>query len=132
MIKDIEKLLVVLKYYGKIWGRTRFQKIIFLLKEKYGVKFNYKFIPYHYGPYSQDLQYEIDMLNALGLIDINPEDGILYSHQLTAEGKKAADKMEEKIDPAELRKIISAIDKLRSKSTESLIKQAKKIAGIPL
>jgi len=130
LIKDIEKLLLILKYHGKIWGRTRFQKIIFLLKEKYGIKFSYEFIPYYYGPYCQDLQYEIDMLNILGLIDINPEGETLYSHILTDAGKKEADSIETKMEPRELQTIISAISKLRNKSTKDLVREAKKVAGM--
>lgn len=48
-------------------GRTRVQKFVFLAqKQKLGDLYN--FIPFNYGPYSKDLQNDVDELIAAGFI----------------------------------------------------------------
>lgn len=129
MIKDIEKLLVILKKLGTIAGRTRFQKIIFLMKNKDGIPFDYNFIPYYYGPYSAELQLEINLLEAADLLQVVPQDGILYMHRLTSEGERMAEKIERKMEPLEKEMLESAIKNYRRKSTSSLIREAKQVAA---
>jgi uncharacterized protein YwgA len=52
-----------------IAGRTTFQKMIFILQNKPPwTKLKYSFIPHDYGPYSQELQVDIDDLIASGLL----------------------------------------------------------------
>ncbi len=128
MVKDIEKLLVILKNLGKIEGRTRFQKIVFLLKHKDGIKFDYTFIPYYYGPYSPELQTEINLLEAADILKVIPQDGALYMHILTSRGQKLAREIENKMDAAEKARLKEALRKYKNKSTISLIAEAKKIA----
>lgn len=127
VVRDIEKVLFILSKLREIAGRTRFQKIIFLLKHKEGINFSYIFVPYYYGPYSFELQLDINLLEAAGLLEIIPKDGTLYLHRLTSEGEKLAAKVEEKIDPQEREKIEKALKKYERKSTSTLIEEAKKI-----
>jgi len=128
LVKDIEKLLVILKKLGLIAGRTRFQKIIFLLKNKDSIEFDYNFISYYYGPYSAELQLEINLLEAAGLVQVIPQDGTLYMHLLTSKGKSVAKEIEQKMEPSEKRKLEEALRKYRRKPTSSLIREAKLIA----
>lgn len=130
MVKDIEKLLIILKKSGAIAGRTRFQKIVFLLKSKEGVHFDYRFIPYYYGPYSAELQLEINLLEAAGLIQVTPQDGSLYMHRLTQEGERIATKIEQKMEPSEKEKLEETLKNYKRKSTRLLIREAKRIASI--
>ena len=44
---------------GKIVGRIRLQKIVYLL-EQLGLNSNFKFSYYHYGPYSEELAEAVD------------------------------------------------------------------------
>jgi len=87
-------LLLATLFYQRvsIKGRTRFQKTIFLLREKYGVPFSFKFRPYYYGPYSEDLSDLISVLKAINIVNEFPEElglGITrYNYQLTERGKK--------------------------------------------
>ena len=129
MVKDIEKVLVILKKLGMIAGRTRFQKIIFLLKNKEGIDFDYNFIPYHYGPYSAELQLEINLLEAADLLQVIPQDGTLYMHRLTPEGESIADKIQRKMASSEKKKLEEALKKYRRKLTSSLIREAKRVAA---
>lgn len=84
-----------------IMGRTRFQKMIFLMEKElaaHGARPVAKlgFIPYDYGPYSKALQQDID-----GLIDEqlvkddeikSPDTGkIMYKYTITGTGSTMAD-----------------------------------------
>jgi uncharacterized protein YwgA len=48
-------------------GRTRLQKTIKLLQER-GLQCNYDFSMHYYGPYSEGLRADVDMLGSLGLV----------------------------------------------------------------
>jgi len=130
MVQDIEKLLVILRKIGTVRGRTRFQKMIFLLNEKEDIDLSYKFIPYHYGPYAQDLQLELDMLEAAGFIQVKHQEGNLYVHSLTEQGREIADVIASNMGTKELRKLTKSLKKYKNKSTESLISEAKEFEGM--
>jgi len=64
-----QKMLLHLISVGKvIKGRKKLQKIVYILK-KLGIPFSEKFKLYHFGPYSIDLQLEVDELVSLGMVD---------------------------------------------------------------
>lgn len=91
-----DKILLILAslFYSdsSIRGRTRFQKIVFLLKEKYGISFDFEFKPYYYGPYSEELSDTLSLLTALKFVEEDAEYlgmGITrYDYQLTQRGKR--------------------------------------------
>lgn len=60
-MKKFENLLSLLKIAGEIDGRTKLQKIAYILKNN-GVNFEEDFKYHYYGPYSGDLQLELDEL----------------------------------------------------------------------
>lgn len=68
-------ILVLLHYLGEIKGSTRLEKLLFLLKEKYGMvgKSFYKFEPYYFGPFSVQILEDVTMLRDMGLIEIENE-----------------------------------------------------------
>ena len=68
-LSDLLLLLVVLRELGQVVGRTRLQKIVYLLREMYQIPFRFRFKPYFYGPYSEDLSDAIENLTALGVIE---------------------------------------------------------------
>ena len=72
-------------------GRTRFQKTVFLLQSRADFfRQKYDFIPHDYGPYSPDLQYDIDELIEKKLIDdelqTTDHGKIKYRYKITGEG----------------------------------------------
>jgi len=127
---DIRFLLLTTKYLKEVKGRTRFQKFVYLLKEKYGLELSYKFMPYYYGPYSDDLQSDIDILSRLDIINVEPvslfEGRVLYVHTLTDKGKYLAKKIEKEIPNEQIKQLQSALDELNNLETEDLVKIAKK------
>lgn len=84
-----------------ILGRTRFQKMIFLMQERLaanGAKpaVGLGFVPYDYGPYSKALQHDIDGLIDEGLLESDkiksPDTGkIMYKYTITGPGEAMAD-----------------------------------------
>ncbi len=66
-------------YYGKIV----IQKILYFLQETENVNLNYRFTFYHYGPYSEELARDIQLMELNGLINssVDPK-GMGYSIHL--------------------------------------------------
>jgi len=129
--KDIELLLVLFEHFNKVVGRTRLQKIVFLLQNKFNIKFSYKFISYYYGPYSKDLQFEVNLLNAMGMINVSAGDGV-YIHTLSEKGVTTTKEIiEQRKDDPEIKELISRLDYFRDKDTSSLIIEAKNLIKNP-
>lgn len=60
-------------------GKIKLQKLVFFL-ERLGIPLDYRFEMYHYGPYSFELAENLDTLNTLKVLDIQPQiDGYGYS-----------------------------------------------------
>lgn len=63
-----EFLMELLAGIGKIQGRTKLQKIIFLGQEELGLHKIFDFDEYYYGPYAQDLTSVLDELVSEGKV----------------------------------------------------------------
>jgi len=129
---DLELLILALKNSSEavIEGRTKLQKMVFLLKEMHGVNFSYNFTPYFYGPYSLDLQTDMDYLVSLGLVEETREStasGIRYNYELTEEGSRLADSLKSKYGGKT--KFAKAANELSRFPTGFLIVLAKTLAS---
>lgn len=91
MFKGESYLLEILTNVGDIKGRKKFQKIVHLLENK-GMEPIYRYKYYHYGPYSSDLQLEIDLLVHKGLVKEEFENGT-YSYKITDKGTEFKEKV---------------------------------------
>ena len=103
-------LLMLLLAEGKsgtinepIKGKTRLQKELFLSQKKLkdsGVSELYSFRPYHYGPYSKEIYYDIKWLKKEGIVEEIPISttlgGTIRQFKLTAEGIRKTKEMIEK------------------------------------
>ena len=85
-----------------IRGRTRFQKMIFLLQAKQSSTnskpdLGFNFVPYDYGPYSKALQLDINDLIERGLIKEEPEMGQFgkykYKYKITQTGQTLVERL---------------------------------------
>lgn len=92
---------------GKIEGRKRIQKTIYIL-QALGYPFQEGYSYYRYGPYSPQVQFELDLINEQNLITVEPV-GNTYSYSLNEQGNSFLQKLDqlglvkEKVDlPAEL------------------------------
>lgn len=99
--KDRQKwVLLALQVLGVVRGRTRFIKLLFLLKFKFDLKrMSFKFRPWIYGPYSKDAVQDLEELQKDGLICERPEfyrrrdfkeEKVCYVYTLTPKGAKLA------------------------------------------
>jgi uncharacterized protein YwgA len=68
MYKLFINLLNLVNATGRISGRKKFQKLVYILKHK-GFNFKEDYSYYYYGPYSSVLQMEIDDLVRSELLD---------------------------------------------------------------
>lgn len=106
-----QKWLLAMLYAlgGKIRGRTRLQKLSFLMKKKLDLNSRsfYEFSPEKFGPFSADLAEDIDRLGEAGLVRIDGEvfepkklleDWVIcYTYSLTEEGTERAKKIFDEI-----------------------------------
>ncbi|QLG28181.1 helix-turn-helix transcriptional regulator [Halorarum halophilum] len=85
----------------EIEGRTRLQKLVFLMEQELEEESkssldspDYGFIAYDYGPFSKELYDDLDSLEDADLIDVEEEDitdgKVKYTYRLTEEGRSWA------------------------------------------
>lgn len=83
----------------EIQGRTRFQKMVFLLQQELGEIEFYHFQAYDYGPFSKGLYDDLDDLIDRGLVeetrDEFDEDKVYYEYQLTDQGRELIEGLSE-------------------------------------
>lgn len=83
----------------EIEGRTRLQKLVFLMEQELEEdpeasldSSDYNFIPYDYGPFSKKLYDDLDSLEDSQLIEVEEEDmedgKVKYNYRLTDQGRK--------------------------------------------
>lgn len=85
MFKTTYQLLFFFDYVEELRGRKKLQKMIHLLKSS-GVDFPFRYRYHHYGPYSSQLQSEIDQLVYQDFLIEKPDNGA-YTYVITAKGK---------------------------------------------
>jgi uncharacterized protein YwgA len=117
-------LLAVLGSMTEIEGRKRFQKVVFLLKAEKGLPISYDFIPYLHGPYSSDMQMDLNILCIMGLVREEHE-GVSYRYSLTREANAELKKARKRLG----REFSSRIDQASKEyillSTPDLVTRAK-------
>ena len=104
----------------QINGRTRFQKLIFLMQMEGNLNDlaptdTYRFEPYDYGPFSSTLYDDLDIHIERGLIDdskeeLDEEDDIVkYEYQLEPEGQEF---IEEQLSEGALERIVNEAERI--------------------
>lgn len=83
-------LLRLIELSNDIVGKTRLQKLVFEVEsnsrnEGLESTFNYKFIRWHYGPYSKEVTKDMEFLMKKKLVDFNESSNI---YKLTDKGKE--------------------------------------------
>lgn len=102
-----ENILLLFSKQPRIIGKTRLQKLIFLMDRKILDKSYFDFEPYKFGPYSSKLLAAMDELMELGLIkeQINEycePDKYVTEYEISADGLERADQLIQKINPTKL------------------------------
>jgi len=123
---EYKTALIVLKEFGKIYGKTFLQKFFFLLQHEQipDLKFNY--IKYLYGPYSEDLNNltkEFIKLNLMNeSIGLTRSANFLHVYSLTKDGELEAEKIKILIDEKLLIKIESFCSKFKELTPSQILK----------
>jgi len=66
-------ILIVFNFIGTIYGKTFIQKFFFLLQNELLTNLGLDYIPYHYGPYSNQLKEIINRLKEKKLVSESME-----------------------------------------------------------
>ena len=85
MLENYLMIMSLLKEAKEIWTRKKIQKMVYLLQET-GAPFGQDFRLHRYGPYSSELQIELDQLHEAALIDQEFK-GDSYYFRLTGKGE---------------------------------------------
>jgi len=114
-------LLKLIKNNGPIYGRKRLQKLVFILKEKYHIPFEYNFVLHYFGPYSSELQEDISFLVDIGFIkEIEPTLSMgPYIYELTDEGRRICE--EKTLGSSIEQRLIEGVTELSSLPTSTLV-----------
>ncbi len=84
MFRSAYSVLNILSHLQTVKGRKKMQKIVHLL-EMVGLDLPFKYEYHHYGPYSAELQEEINYLVQHGFLSENNDDGT-YLYEITEKG----------------------------------------------
>lgn len=90
----------------EIQGRTRLQKLVFLIQKEFKdnrLPGKYNYIPYDYGPFAKKLYEDLDYLKDRGFIKESKktieDDKVKYNYTLTPEGRAHLEQQpDQKID----------------------------------
>lgn len=82
---------------GQIDGKTTMQKIVYFVRPKITLSDNPVFRPHFYGPYSSQVDFQLDKLVALGFLQQSARptinDRLMYSYRLTKLGKSVLESL---------------------------------------
>jgi uncharacterized protein YwgA len=85
-------LVIVAANGGYIEGKTVIQKIGYFCELRMSLRDNPVFLPHFYGPYSAQVDFELDKLVALGFLEQSTRttinDRTIYGYKLTKQGKR--------------------------------------------
>ena len=123
MVKKFTVILELLRLAKTEVGKTFLQKAIYILQDWLDLDLGYDYKLHLYGPYSEDLSEDIDILSDLGLIDID-HNATGYGFNI-AVSKKGAEFLLKNldiymIDAGKLDKVISSLGTSDVKNMELL------------
>ena|SRR3989344_537406 len=110
-------LLAAFKCLESVAGRTKIQKLMFLLWQEFGIN-TYHFELHYYGPYSQELSDDLEALQGRHVLTetkSSTQNGRLYSEfKVTAEESPLCERAYVSLPPAIRDKIQDACARYRS------------------
>ena len=114
---------------GKVEGRLRLQKLIFLLRHEYEIEIPYKFIPYMYGPYSADIFEDLATLKDKRLLEVEGESiepremvgDLAMSFNLTKQGEEKAKEIYMKL-PGKAKQALLSLRRFNKMNLRELVR----------
>jgi len=131
MNESTDLVLRLLNELDTVEGRTMMQKIIFIIKSKFGQFRDFAFSIHYYGPFSSDLAEELDTLRLKGLIEEVPkplQDFVRYDIKLTEEGKRVISRTTRSVNPIRLQEMTRLARTLNSWPLNRVIDEAYSLA----
>jgi len=96
MFEHLHKLLSLFRQVETISGRKKLQKIVYLLQDQgFDLEMDYSY--YHYGPYSAELQAEVEELVESGFV-VEEKTSKGYEYHFTKKGSEFLRSMEEQFE----------------------------------
>ena len=136
MIEEIMVPLLLTGTMGEVHGRTRLQKLVFLVQDYASTQntrsSNFAFELYRYGPYSRELSTQLNDLVSKRYLRMDPEPTVSgharYCYSLTNEGETLVNEMKGRgvFDPKLLDVISQVSDKYGSLKLPRLVRVAYK------
>jgi len=133
--KDLFGVLnLIQKAKGFFSGRSRLQKMIVIGKkdEDIGYDFSFHYKPYHYGPYSSDLQQLLLNLVGCGMIEeqkVKHPDYQEYKYRLTEMGQRFLKHLSTRVDNESKSKINRLWEKYKHNTRTRLVEKSKELFG---
>ncbi len=93
------------------FGKTALQKMVYLLQEVFEIDCGYDFQLYSYGPFDSQLLQDLDLVEHVGAVTINPVLSMTGGYEILP-GEKADILREKAIDFLGNEKVSAAVDKL--------------------
>jgi len=88
-------------------GKIRLQKLVYFLQEGWGVSLGYDFVMYHFGPYSAQVDADLSVLAAAGVVKISVDPGG-YGYHVVAGELRPGSLAEAAMDCEEIPKVVEA------------------------
>ena len=112
---------------GRPYSPVQIQKAVFLVTENLphlvGEGERFKFEPYDYGPFDQAVYADADQLEAAGLAEVIPQNGVRWSRYAASDrGVKNGEEYLKRMAPREREYIKTVATWVRSQPFESLVK----------
>lgn len=117
MMGNYGNILALLDEAGEINSRKKIQKIVYFLQKKFSL-FNEKFSLHQFGPYSSELQIELDQLDEAGLISQRFSNFVLEDKGRTFLKKDL--KISEKFESDEVKQLIKKLNDIPPFKLESM------------
>lgn len=93
------------------FGKTALQKMVYLLQEVYGVKLEYRFDFYTYGPFSSELLQDLDLVEGMEGVDVLPVVSGMGGYQIVP-GRRSMVLKKKAEDFLGSKEVSDALDKL--------------------
>ncbi len=120
-----EAILVLFVLMGKIVGRTKLQKTVYLLEREKKITTGLDFKIYLYGPFSKDLNNEVDRLISENLIQVNllitHSGDKCYEYNISEKGRKVALKILDILPKAIREKFVEHASKFNSMTPTEIV-----------
>ncbi len=124
-MEDKDLILLLINQLEYVRGKTRLQKLLFLLTSKFNLKNNLNFQPNRYGPFSSNLNEEIKNLMDQGLIkETNDRESkeLGYLYTINDQKQEEINKKIAKMDSSVINKLHEIVEEFGKMPLNKLLK----------